>query len=97
MAAATAKMIVLECVHFKGNYPKYHLKFNAGRALVSPEQLEELKKKKEYGREFAEVGKLRMRRLESVIVTRGATTGSPEGIPTQEVNPTEGADAGKKD
>lgn len=89
MAAATEKekMIVLECIYSKGNYPKYKLKFSAGRALVTSEQLAELKKKKEYGREFAEVGKLRINRIAPVIVTRGATSASPEGTPLQEANP----------
>ena len=73
-AAAANKTVVLESFYLNHRFPKYGIAFRNGRCLVSADQLVELKGKKEYGRDFAELGKLRVRRPQPVLVTRGSTT-----------------------
>lgn len=83
-AAAASKTVVLESFYLNHRFPKYGIAFRNGRCLVSADQLVELKGKKEYGRDFAELGKLRVRRPQPVLVTRGSTTTGPEeGFATQ--------------
>lgn len=93
--SGAGRMIVLECVYARGRYPKYNLRFVNGRALVTQEKYQELRSKKEFGREFGPVGQVQGQRDNVVHVTRGAgqkLSGAEMGAPAAAADAAEGLD-----